>query len=295
MAVLCITFCALLSNTTAQTQSILLPIPSENASMINFSDQFNPVLTSLPSFPFTVGAGGPSGLPHVEPHLQDAFPPMFEQYLGQHPMFAQTVVHDADGNLLFFIVDNNIYNRYGVGFTDNLGNIIYLLNGNFANVPSPLLGTSADGYEIQNNRFLMQQLNICLPVLDPEICIFPLKGDCYKYGLVFSIFDCNAKTGKASEIVYITLTYVNDFTIELSDPIPLLNDNYINEYGDGCFMGSTRDIAVTEYREEYDNYLLFLNYYENVHVLEIDGNGDIELNNIVSFPSNLAPSGTPLS
>jgi hypothetical protein len=39
-----------------------------------------------------------------------------EKYLGQKPLFAHQIVNDKDGNLLFFIVDNNIYNKYGYAF-----------------------------------------------------------------------------------------------------------------------------------------------------------------------------------
>ena len=110
-------------NANAQTQSWLLPIPGSTSptgpcKMINFSDYTNPVITDLPSHSFTL-PGPISGNPHDEDHLNAAINPstqaylMDEKYLGQHPMFAQTVVHDEQGNLLFFIVDNNIYNRYG--------------------------------------------------------------------------------------------------------------------------------------------------------------------------------------
>ena len=112
-AIICIAFNSVFFIGNAQTQSMQLPIPSENSAVINFTDPANPVLLNLPATQFNVGQNGPIGDPHNEYDLEYAFPPMFEQYLGQHPMFAQTVVHDEQGNLLFFIVDNNIYNRYG--------------------------------------------------------------------------------------------------------------------------------------------------------------------------------------
>lgn len=119
-----------LFNANAQTQSFLLPVPGATSStgpctVINFSDNANPVVAELPFYTFTLS--GQPGDPHNEDQLHDAGPAIqnngyeyrFEEvYLGQHPMFAQTVVHDADGNLLFFIVDNNIYNRYGEAMID---------------------------------------------------------------------------------------------------------------------------------------------------------------------------------
>ncbi len=103
----------------AQTQSQQLPIPSENASVINFTDPAAPAITNLPAHDFYVD-GDPNnpGDPHNENHLVHSDPVFIERYLGQHPMYGQTIIHDAEGNLLFFIVDNNIYNRYGVAMID---------------------------------------------------------------------------------------------------------------------------------------------------------------------------------
>jgi len=105
----------------SQNQSILLPFSGDTYSptgskMLNFANTLNPVVESLPKHPFSCWYDDiyyPEGNPHNEDHLANADPLMIEKYLGQHPMYAQSVVHDKDGNLLFFIVDNNIYNRYG--------------------------------------------------------------------------------------------------------------------------------------------------------------------------------------
>ena len=118
--------------TLCQTQSMLLPVPgaispTDPCTMINFSDNANPVITELPSHPFYINNGTQQGDPHDENQLMNTGPTnpnsnyeyLFEEvYLGQHPKYAQSVVHDKHGNLLFFIVDNNIYNRYGVAMID---------------------------------------------------------------------------------------------------------------------------------------------------------------------------------
>lgn len=110
----------------SQTQSMQLPIPSESGSVINFIDPVAPAITNLPAHAFYINNDPTQiGDPHDELHLQDPTPPMFEKYLGQHPMFGQTVVHDNDGNLLFFIVDNNIYNRYGEEFTNGNSSFMF--------------------------------------------------------------------------------------------------------------------------------------------------------------------------
>ncbi len=90
----------------AQNQSMLLPVPGtystgsidyDGCKVINFSNSGNPVITDLPRHPFT--AFGLTGRPHDEDHLKFASPSMNEKYLGQHPMFAQQVVHDKDGRI----------------------------------------------------------------------------------------------------------------------------------------------------------------------------------------------------
>lgn len=97
---------------SAQNQSMMLPFSGINSAniyegnkVINFIDPSNSVPSELPKHTFL--AAGNTGRPHIEGDLAQATPSMNEMYLGQHPMYAQNIVHDADGNLLFFIVDNN--------------------------------------------------------------------------------------------------------------------------------------------------------------------------------------------
>ncbi len=96
----------------SQNQSMLLPIPgNNNSTLINFVNPGNPVISSLPSHVFYHDGLLTPINPHDEQQLayDDVKAAMNTMYLGQHPMYAQNVVHDANGNLLFFIVDNNIY------------------------------------------------------------------------------------------------------------------------------------------------------------------------------------------
>jgi hypothetical protein len=105
----------------AQTQSLILPIsgsngPNNPSSVLNFLDPTTPSVNALPYTQLTVN-NVPRD-PHDENYLELSDIPIYDAYVGQHPMYGQTVVNDADGNLLFFIVDNNIYNRYGVAMID---------------------------------------------------------------------------------------------------------------------------------------------------------------------------------
>jgi|AntAceMinimDraft_17_1070374.scaffolds.fasta_scaffold09426_2 hypothetical protein len=118
-------------------------------------------------------------------------------------MFAQNIVHDKDGNLLFFIVDNNIYNRYGEAFFKYDPEYpdeppIYDL---FSYLYDGIYGDFIDGSSI--NRFMTESNGALKGVLlDPEIVVFPIYGECYKYGLAYSFFDGNAMV--VMQVQYIT-------------------------------------------------------------------------------------------
>jgi len=202
---------------------------------------------------------------------------MNEKYLGQHPMFAQNIVHDKDGKLLFFIVDNNIYNRYGEAF------LKYLPDYPEEPINNDIFSYLHDGIMYDNwidgsnfNRFNVNTSNISI---DPEIVIFPIYGECYKYGLVYFLFYNNAPDS-ASKLFYRTLTYYNENKIVLSNPIEISKNFPLSS---ACDDYSNRGLAISEYREEYDNYLLFVHYYNAFYILTIDNTGNIDTNNIKDF------------
>lgn len=164
----------------AQNQSMLLPVPGiyststndyEGCKIINFSNPGNSVIYELPKHTFYVN-DVIQGRPHIEYDLEHANPSMNEKYLGQHPMFAQNIVHDKDGKLLFFIVDNNIYNRYGEAF------LKYLPDYPEEPINNDIFSYLHDGIMYDNwidgsnfNRFNVNTSNISI---DPEIVIFPI-------------------------------------------------------------------------------------------------------------------------
>ena len=268
----------------AQNQSMLLPVPGiyststndyEGCKIINFSNPGNPVIYELPKHTFYVE--GIQGRPHDEYDLGHADPSMNEKYLGQHPMFAQNIVHDKDGKLLFFIVDNNIYNRYGEAF------LKYLPDYPEEPINNDIFSYLHDGIMYDNwidgsnfNRFNVNTSNISI---DPEIVIFPIYGECYKYGLVYFLFYNNAPDS-ASKLFYRTLTYYNENKIVLSNPIEISKNFPLSS---ACNNYSNRGLAISEYREEYDNYLLFVHYYDILLILTIDNTGNIDTNNFIDY------------
>ena len=267
---------------SAQNQSIILPIPGDiepnptGSKSINFVDPANPVITELPAHSFFIAQDIP-GNPHKEADLYIVSSLMNEKYLGQHPMFAQNIVHDKDGNLLFFIVDNNIYNRYGEAF------VKYLPDYPEEPINNDIFSYLHDGIMYDNwidgsyyNRFNVNTTHISI---DPEIVIFPIYGECYKYGLVYFLFYNNAPDS-ASKLFYRTLTYYNENKIVLSNPIEISKNFPLSS---ACDDYSNRGLAISEYREEYDNYLLFVHYYNAFYILTIDNTGNIDTNNIKDF------------
>ena len=195
-------------------------------------------------------------------------------------MFAQQVVHDKDGNLLFFIVDNNIYNKYGKAFLryDSEESTVPIGSGIYNYLHNPLAHTSL-GLPGENfNRFGFSEPN---QTLDPEIVIFPIHGSCYEFGIVYSIYNYTG-IGFSSTILYTKLKYINDEKIFLTEPIEL------SEYfpsKQGCWNYSVRNLAITDYRPDHNNYLLFIHYFNWLLILKIDQNGDVVFN--TSSPGNL--------
>ena len=276
------------SNTKAQTQSVLLPIPGSyitnppdgqnGCKIMNFNNPSNPIITTLPKHDFDFGNSDP----HLEYDLHapatnpDNLYLFNEKYLGQHPMFAQQVVHDKDGNLLFFIVDNNIYNKYGKAFkmdpNDNDETAYYYyLHGDVIYAPN-------------YNRFGFSGTSTPNPniSLDPEIVIVPIidnQNPCnYKFRVVYSIFNCDAHSG-ASSILTRTLTYIDENHIELSPEELLSKPETIPVSQGACRDESVRNLAVSKYNNDEHRYVLFVRFYNYLSIFTVDEYGNIPRNN----------------
>lgn len=303
------------SSVEAQTQSLLLPIArttaySESSSLINFFDSQNPQIETLPSFAFTIfdQQGAPIwGSPHDETDLANAsYPvdPYFlfnEKYLGQHPKWAQKIVYDNNGNLLFFIVDNNIYNRHGLSFPlktseqDPGMEYTYLFDG----LTSAREQFEYDnGDEIDGAKFNRHVCDISSAqgtknyAIDPEICIFPINNShsCRKYGIVFSVYNAGAPS-HAGEVFYRTITYYNENTIVLS-PLISLSDTYQFIDHIWCNNKSARGLAVYR-KEDNSGHLLFVRYNNHIEILNINALGEIstKLNDIPIVDLSIVPGG----
>ncbi|MEI6851842.1 MAG: hypothetical protein WCL06_03325 [Bacteroidota bacterium] len=263
---------------SAQNQSILLSIPAtytttgtydyDGCKVINFTNPSSTSIADLPKQIFWVG--GSQGRPHEEYDLNHSVPSNLysqylfnEKYLGQHPMMAQNVVHDKDGNILFFIVDNNIYNRKGEAFH-------YIDPANPNGAPDPDLYTYLHGGDLGVN---FDRFNFL--TLDPEIVIFPLIGECYKYGIVYSTHDPAAQFA-AYTVYYETLEYRNENEIVLSNQqvISILFPGGIAVQPCKDFIN--KGIAVSEYRPVERNYYLFIRLANKLCVFTVNNTGIID-------------------
>ena len=272
----------------SEIQSKLLPISSGEA--INFNNPTSPVI-QLPMDPTLRNAA------HDESTLWNniCFKDYFDQglysntvddgtsnistnYYGQHPMFCQAVAHDKNGNILFHIVDNNIYNRNGESFeiTDPDQEALYKYISYGENhywlhqgIPT---NTDLNGdlyYCADYQRICGEQLNrgyitnsSTIPTenriaLGPELIIVPVPNACNEFFLIYStyrIITISPSTSSGINIFYRKLKYFDQRTIEMTPPVR------INSYKPVlCYQNFRMDMAISEYRPDEGNYLLFLN------------------------------------
>ena len=258
------------------TQSMLLPISS--SEVVNFHDPTAPLL----QLPIDPNITGPI---HDESILNSTISHLFSagdeddcnsgskntNYVGQHPVFCQAVVHDKYGNVLMQIVDNNIYNRFGESFliTDPQQTAIYdechywlhqgtpdRLNGD--------CGCSLADYESEKigeylNRSYVTNPSVEIPtnhiVLSPEIVVIPVPESPNDFFLIYGTNLINADPSESTclNVFYRKVTFFDIETIEITPPI------CINHTTSGLdFSNGRLSLAVTKYRPDQQNYILFV-------------------------------------
>ncbi len=273
--VICINFI-----TKCQNQSILLPIPCATSftgpdKILEFTNNSNAVISNLPSYQLML-PGGVQGNPHIDEDLSHALAnapdniySFNEKYLGQHPKFGQQVVHDKDGTILFFIVDNNIYNKHGNSFPllDEQGN---QMGGDMLTYVHDNLIISQTG--AQFNRFGYPEPDMT-KTLDPEIIVFPLFGECYKFGIIYSIFDHNGFVG-AVQVYYKTITYINEDKIILSEGLPLSSNLFPGP--EPCNNFANKGLAISDIRAD-NTRRFFLRLGNKLFVFQVDQNGIVDI------------------
>jgi parallel beta-helix repeat protein len=283
---LCSLFAIVSLPNLSQAQSLLLPIPGKHTAsgqscrMVDFSGSTLSTI-SLPSHGFSYN--GNPGNPHDETHLYPSLPLMNEKYLGQHPMFAQTVVHGPAGDLLFFIVDNNIYNQYGNAFWDDL-------NVDYAKLHhDPIAGVTPGRYMTATTHS-----TVCA-VMDPEIVVVPIQDRCNTFALIYSYyFSCDNTT--ASHVFFNTIEIIDDENIVMGNPVDL-RDVYNFNCGLQCDNNATLSKAASKPRAD-ETTSLFISYHNEVHIFTITTMGDLThestfMRENLNASTELMPSDNP--
>ena len=267
-----------LPDVSSQNQSVLLPIPGDHSTnptgtcqMIDFSNPSSPDIVALPAHPFLVN--GNPGNPRLESDLYFATPSMDEYYLGQHPMYAQNITYDENGDILFFIIDNNIYNRYGKSFENINTQWRALIHDDFI-----FAQVLFDRYLSANHSYMW--------MLSPEIIVFPIATKCYTFGIIYSFRAPNKQSDFAVKVFYRELTIINKQFVELTQPIDIPDQfNFANEISGGwCGNDIDLDIAISKERANGSR-MIFLSFFYKTFMFNVDAEGNLLLEDV--FPKDL--------
>ncbi|OFY97672.1 MAG: hypothetical protein A2309_03360 [Bacteroidetes bacterium RIFOXYB2_FULL_35_7] len=188
---------------------------------------------------------------------------------------SQNIIHDKNGNILFMIKNNFICNKNGVQFMDvNYPNesiafeqAAYIHNGTIqhpASITIPFAGyNSIDG--ILSGRIM------------PEIIVLPIHGECNSFIIVYSlVFLGLSSPGDPADpfVFYRKLEYIDDNNVRMSPPIlisPFIeNGDYSYSL---CLQNYNLQLAATKYREETNDYLLFVRHYQYLNIFQFNANG----------------------
>ncbi|MFH2142068.1 MAG: T9SS type A sorting domain-containing protein [Bacteroidota bacterium] len=205
---------------------------------------------------------------------------LFTYYRGQSPKFCQSIVHDADGNLLFFIIDNNIYNHEGKSFIDinalNFdGNPTGINYGYLTNISLYTISSTTQEFNHDINRFT-DNWDI---VINSDLIVVPVPNTCNQFYLIFTA--AAVKTGALNHytgINYRKLTYIDENTIELSNVIEIAYDG-------ACRENEKTSLSITDYRSEQNeqNYLLYGMLYHYLFVYEVNEIGIFNNNGLTDI------------
>lgn len=272
-----------LQNIYSQNQSLLLPVPGDNSlnpagtcQMINFGNPANPTIVNLPAHPFQVNYN--SGNPRFETDLYFATPSMDEYYLGQHPMYAQNITYDENGDILFFIIDNNIYNRLGQSYLDI--DLVYPAKLNY-----DLYKTTKLGFDRYLTADVSDPNDKSWKMLSPEIIVFPIANKCYTYGVIYSLRSPEHPAG-AVEVYYKQLTIINKQYLEMTPTTEIITQfNIVSYMSQQVICGMSHHLSKTISKQRDDgSRIFFLSYYTHTFMFNIDSYGTITLLN--NFPKD---------
>ena len=258
----------LLSIITIYGQHTLMPLPSNQ--YMDFSD-----CSATPSTPVDFPIPNPN--PLITDALDDSDlelawntdPTIFDDsYQGQFPKFCSQLVHDERGNLLFFIIDNNVYNEYGESCIDPLSLEPLLLHDE-----DPL----NPGNEI--HRFQGDYLIV------PEVSIVPKpisNPDCeFEFWVFYAIKYYDNSLGTFHFVHYVkTLLYHDATDISFVEHQVILDEIVLhNQSVKSPWQPNQLSMGISPYNdltEEYiyvikgDNYFVFLQVKDDISTIKLD-------------------------
>ncbi|MDD3740809.1 MAG: T9SS type A sorting domain-containing protein [Bacteroidales bacterium] len=232
-------------STTVVGQPKFHTVPKQNMQGLNFNNpnspaQFNLPTHTIPDF-YLIHDDNPEQLSTFVNELVAVYP-------GFTPVFAHQIVNDRSGNLLFFIVDNFIYNKNGYGFEKNSTEYHVLKEGDDAYY-NPYEECTKFTYRLHN-----------------DIIVVPVPEICNEFYIFYATLHC--ESGHMNYLPHIfmkKLTYINENEIELTSEIELYNANF----KEGCNNYSGFSMDITPYNNDFDNYLLVIQWYEQYEVFEV--------------------------
>lgn len=258
----------------ATAQNPMLPLP--NNQYVYFDGTGNQsIIKSLPIHNFQM-SDGTTLIPTDENMLQAAYEEnneLFLYYRGQPAKYCQTIVPDKNGDILFFIVDNNIYNKNGESFFNTA------INDFLNNYPlmeydeySYLLNGTIDGSEYfdQNDVFENSNTNrfpsIGHYVFDPNLLVVPINGTCNEF-ILFYYFQLYIESGGfvLPHVMYRKIKILSNDNAYIYPAKTLIYSN-----NSSCCNANKRvSIASTNYRSQFNDILLFVRFWDKIYTFSI--------------------------
>jgi hypothetical protein len=216
-------------------------VPKQMMQNINMNNPTSPIVGTLPYYPNTEYPLATEDTWKWNVSDDD----ISDVNMGLTPLYSQQIVNDKSGNVLFFIVDNYIYNKYGYGFPDAPGSpICYKLKDNY----NPHMPTSDDD-EIYN-----------------KIIVVPVPNSCNEFFVFYAMLDDEYSQDLAvPRVYYKTITFINDEQIVLSDETELTLPDLLP----ACNDCSSFSMNITDYNSTYGDNLLVVQWLDQLRVFEI--------------------------
>lgn len=279
---ICLIFAFYSAQTIAQSDQLVLP----NSGMIQFAGT-SPVVGSYVSLPYTTSGVNPLDEYSLFTAFSNSVSSLDLEYKGQYPKMCKQTVYDINHEVLFFIVDNNIYNKDGEAFL-KAPNTPHLLH-NFA--------VDDDNYIHRfQDYFILAPEIVAVPIpvfpAQPSSCdqafylFYIVEKDCegeLNNDLWDTPYPIHTKSNNLDAKLFVrTLTYYDEDYIELSSPKELFHaESYLNSTALGPMALSC---GITEYNSSLGEYMFFFQCENNILAYKVGSTiNDISLQNAKAY------------